>query len=72
MEAMRDAKVEGFMPSNSAAPRTPDTFPFACVKALMMASRSWRFSSSSVEAPDGRAFRTVIYRYVQLTRLERS
>jgi hypothetical protein len=45
MGEMRDAKVERFMPSNSAAPPVPETFPFACIKALMMASRSWRFSS---------------------------
>ena len=29
MEEMRDAKVEGFMPSNSAAPPGPETFPLA-------------------------------------------
>src|SRR5580692_256057 len=47
---MRDAKVDGFMPSNSAAPLGPETFPFVCFKASMMASRSRRFSSSRVRS----------------------
>jgi hypothetical protein len=47
-EEMRDAKVDGFMRSSSAAPLRPETFPLVCFKAFMMASRSWRFSSSRV------------------------
>ncbi len=49
-EEMREAKVDGFIPSNSAAPPGPETFPFVCFKALMMASRSWRFSWSRVRS----------------------
>ena len=47
-EEIREAKVDGFIPSNSAAPPGPETFPFVCFKALIMASRSWRFSWSRV------------------------
>jgi len=49
-EEIRDAKVDGFMPSNCAAPPGPNTFPFACFKALTMASRSWRFRSPRVSS----------------------
>jgi uncharacterized protein DUF417 len=35
MEEMRDAKVVGFMPSNSAAPPGPKSLPFGCFNALM-------------------------------------
>ena len=49
-EEMRDAKVEGFMPSSSAAPLGPETFPLVCFKAFIMASRSWRFSSLRVRS----------------------
>ena len=49
-EEMRDAKVEGFMPSNSAAPPGPETFPLVCFRAFMMVSRSWRFNSSRVRS----------------------
>jgi hypothetical protein len=47
-EEIREAKVEGFKPSNLAAPLGPETFPLVCFKALMMASRSYRFTSSRV------------------------
>ena len=43
---MREANVEGFKPSSLAAPPGPETFPWLCFKALTMASRSCRFSSS--------------------------
>jgi len=36
----REDRVVGRMPSNSAAPRWPDTLPPACCKARMMLSRS--------------------------------
>ena len=38
--AMREEKVEGFMPSNSAAPRDPEILPFVRLRASMIASRS--------------------------------
>ena len=47
-EEIREAKVEGFNPSNLAAPPGPETFPLVCFKAFMMASRSCRFISSRV------------------------
>ena len=47
---MRDAKVDGFMPSNSAAPPGPETFPLVCFRAFMMVSRSCRFNSSRVRS----------------------
>ena len=47
---MRDARVDGFMPSISAAPPGPETFPFVCFKALIMVSRSCRFNSSRVDS----------------------
>ncbi len=45
---MRDARVDGSMPSSFAAPPGPETSPLVCFKALTMASRSCRFSSSCV------------------------
>ncbi len=45
---MREASVVGLMPSSSAAPPTPKTFPPACSRAAAMLSRSWRFNSSRV------------------------
>jgi hypothetical protein len=39
-DEIRDARVEGFIASNSAAPPGPETFPFVRFKALMMTSRS--------------------------------
>ena len=46
---IREAKVVGFMPSNSAAPRRPEILPFAWARAATMLSRSRRFSSDSVK-----------------------
>jgi hypothetical protein len=45
---IRDVKVVGFMPSNSAAPRGPEILPFAWARAAMMLSRSRRFRSDPV------------------------
>ena len=49
MEEMRDAKVDGFMPSNSAAPRGPETLPLVCFRAFIIVSRSCRFNSFARE-----------------------
>src|SRR5258708_19608961 len=46
---IRDAKVVGFIPSNSAAPRGPEILPFVWAKAERILSRSRRFSSESVK-----------------------
>ena len=45
---MREANVVGFMPSNSAVPPGPETFPLVCFKAFIMGSRSCPFNSSRV------------------------
>lgn len=50
---MREASVVGFMPSNSAAPSAPKSFPPHCFKAAAMLSRSWRLSSSQVRSLAG-------------------
>jgi hypothetical protein len=58
---MRDARVVGFVPSNSAAPSGPKIFPFACSNAAAMLSRSWRRMSSRVISfgeSSGRVFAT--------------
>jgi hypothetical protein len=47
---MREAKVDDFIPSNSAAPPGQETFPLVGLRALMMiVSRSWRFIPSRVK-----------------------
>src|SRR5262249_3335335 len=45
-EEMRDARVDGFMPSNLAAPRGPETLPLVCLSEATIASLSCRFNSS--------------------------
>ena len=50
-DEMRDDKVDGFIPSSSAAPPGPETFPFVRLRAFMMVSRSWRFNSFRVRTP---------------------
>ena len=47
---MRDAKVEAFMASNSAAPPGPETFPLVCFRAFIIVSRSCRFNSFRVRS----------------------
>src|SRR5216683_4542918 len=49
-DEMRDANVEGFMASNSAAPLGPETFPLVCFRAFIIVSRSCRFNSSRVRS----------------------
>src|ERR1700680_5100115 len=49
-EEMRDAKVDGFMPSNSAAPPGPETLPLVCFRAFIIVSRSCRFNSFRVRS----------------------
>src|ERR1700735_3065017 len=39
-EEMRDARVEGFMASNSAAPLGPETFPLVCFRAFTIRSKA--------------------------------
>ena len=36
--------VDGFTPSNSAAPPGPETFPLVRLRGFMVVSRSWRFN----------------------------
>ena len=43
---IRDARVVGLTPSNSAEPPCPDTFHSVCFRAAKMLSRSMRCSSS--------------------------
>jgi hypothetical protein len=43
-EEMREDKVDGLVPSNSAAPPGPEIFPLVWFKALTIASRSCRFN----------------------------
>ena len=45
---MRDASVVGLMPSNSAAPSSPDTLPLVSCKAARMLDRSRLSRSDSV------------------------
>ena len=47
---MREANVVGFIPSNSAAPLGPDTFPFALSRAVRMLSASNRRMSAAVNS----------------------
>src|SRR6266478_3594428 len=49
-EEMREAKVDGFIPSNSAAPPGPETLPLVCFRAFIIVSRSCRFNSSRVRS----------------------
>src|SRR3989442_3508632 len=44
----REARVVGFISSNSAAPPGPKTLPPLFLSAAVMLSRSWRFQSSRV------------------------
>jgi nuclear transport factor 2 (NTF2) superfamily protein len=46
---IRDAKVVGFIPSNSAELRGPEILPFVWAKAARILSRSRCFSSDSVK-----------------------
>ena len=48
---IREARVVGLMPSNSAAPPRPETFHSVCFKAATMLSRSIRSRSSYVMIP---------------------
>ena len=40
IEEMRDAKVDDFIPSNSAAPPGPETFPLVCFRAFTIRSKA--------------------------------
>jgi hypothetical protein len=48
-DLIRDASVVGVMPSSSAAPPAPDTFPFVCVSAARMLYASNCRNSASVQ-----------------------
>src|SRR5882724_10023237 len=54
---IREARVVGFISSNSAAPPGPKTLPPLFLSAEVMLSRSWRFQASRVRtdafSPDG-------------------